>query len=193
MRTSDFTILPLTEVSVKSGEGQRSSRISRAPSMHLGSRPTPPTSRGQAETPRRQSGSWQPRRRVSWPCVQTGRIHTGPHSHLRYCHFAAGDRPAHERFGILVLTFWAGHLPLSHTLRRSRARESPPSFLLKVCRLLHAAITLVHGGTLQIDHWCGMMSQPNQSGCLHLYTSRTDHAGETEFTVPWGNCNRKTR
>ena len=146
-----------------------------------------------AQTPRHQSGSWQPRRCVSWPCVQTGRIRTGPHSHLRYCHFASGDRPDHERFGVLALTFLAGHLPLSHTLRKSSARKHPPSFLLKVCRLLHAAITLFHGEALQIDHWCGIMSRLNQSGCLLLYTSRTDYAGRTEFTAPWDNCNRATR
>ena len=35
----------------------------------------------------------------------------GPHSHLRYGHFAAGDCPAHRRFGIVAPTFWAGHLP----------------------------------------------------------------------------------
>jgi hypothetical protein len=134
-----------------------------------------------AETPWHQSGSWQPRRRVFWPCVQTGRIRTGPHSQLRYCHFASGDRPAHERFGILALTFWTGHFALSHALRKSSARKSPPSFLLKVCRLLHAAITLVHGEALQIDHWCGIMSRPNQSGCLLLYTSRTDHRGERDL------------
>jgi len=117
------------------------------------------------------------RRRVSWPCVQTGRIDTGPHSQLRYCHFAAGDRPAHERSGILALTFWTGHLPLS----QSSARKSHLIFLLKACRLLHAAITLVHGGALQIDHWCGMMSQPNQSGCLLLYTSELITRGERDL------------
>ena len=81
--------------------------------------------------------------KFSWPFMQTGRIHTGPHAQLRYCHFAAGERPAHKWCGILALTFWAGHPSLSHTLRESRARKRPSrrlGVLLKVCQLLHAAI-----------------------------------------------------
>lgn len=66
----------------------------------------------------------QPRQRLSYdlfqfprPLVQTGRVQTGPHAQLRYGHFAAGERPAHEWCGMLALTFWAGHPPRSHTLR----------------------------------------------------------------------------
>jgi hypothetical protein len=84
--------------------------------------------------------------KFSWPFMQTGRIQTGPHAQLRYGHFAAGERPGHEGSGVLALTFWASHPPLSQPLR-SRARKTPSrrlSVLLKVCQLLHAAITFVH-------------------------------------------------
>ena len=107
--------------------------------------------------------------RFSRPFMQTVRILTGPHSQLRYCHFAAGDRPAHERCGVLAMTFWAAHTPLSHTLRGNGTRKSPreldrsrpnrrSSLLLNVCHvgrlhgvyireeLIHVSIILLHDG-----------------------------------------------
>jgi len=36
-------------------------------------------------------------------------IHTGPQSQEREGHLAARDRPAHDRFDIMAVTFWAGH------------------------------------------------------------------------------------
>ena len=49
-------------------------------------------------------------RDFSRPLVPTLPIQAGPHFQLRYGHFAARDRPAHDRFGILALTFWTGHI-----------------------------------------------------------------------------------
>ena len=109
--------------------------------------------------------------RFSRPFIQTVRILTGPHSQLREGHFAAGDRPAHERCGVLAMTFWAAHTPLSHTLRGSGTRKSPreldrsrpnrrSSLLLNVCHvgrlhgvyireeLIHVSIILRHDGLL---------------------------------------------
>src|SRR5580765_8302047 len=86
--------------------------------------------------------------KFSRPLMQTGRIQTGPHAQWRYGYFAGRERPGYERFGVLALTFWAGHPPLSQPLR-SRVRKTPSrrlSVLLKVCRLLHTAITFVHDG-----------------------------------------------
>ena len=39
-------------------------------------------------------------------------IHTGPQAQERDGHYAAYDRPALERFGMVGQTFWAGHRPL---------------------------------------------------------------------------------
>src|ERR1051326_3292667 len=89
------------------------------------------------------------RLQVPRPLVATGRIQTGPHSHLREGHFSAGECPTYERCGILTLTSRASHLPLSHRCRKYRAWKIPRrrlSVLLKLHELHHAVITLVHDG-----------------------------------------------
>ena len=42
--------------------------------------------------------------------MAASQIQTGPQAHERDDHFAAGDRPADDRFGILALTLWTGHI-----------------------------------------------------------------------------------
>jgi hypothetical protein len=82
----------------------------------------------------------------SRPPVPTFRIQTGPQAHLRYGHFAAGDRPAHDRFGILALTLWTGHTPLHAIENRGKSiTESEEKGL---------AISLVHRRQVQILDRC---------------------------------------
>ena len=53
---------------------------------------------------------------ISRPLMLTFSIQTGPHAHERYGQFAAGDRPALDRFDMMGFTLWAGHiLPLHDT------------------------------------------------------------------------------
>jgi len=113
-------------------------------------------------------------------------------AHICNCgtvHFAAGDCPAHERCGVLAMTFWAAHRPLSLTLRENRTRKSLSEFdrsypsrrsslLLNVCsvgrrhgvnlreELVHVAITLVHDGTVQSGHRCIQ----NRFRQVHIFT-----------------------
>ena len=57
-----------------------------------------------------RSGYLNGTREFSRPLVATCQIQTGPQTHERDDHFAAGDRPADDRFGILALTLWTGHI-----------------------------------------------------------------------------------
>jgi hypothetical protein len=71
--------------------------------------------------PRRRRNRWCPTQRpvprhlldgttqFSRPLVPTVQIPTGPQVQCRYGHFVALDRPAHDRFGFVGPTFWAGH------------------------------------------------------------------------------------